>query len=85
MNKFDVIVIGSDSGLEVSSEAAQRGLSVAVLGEGPFGRDRESALPTGPSAGSSTRKLSHRRKIPNNAPRTFEVAVHDGQGNRLTL
>ena len=37
MNKFDVIVIGSGSGLEVSSEAAQRGLSVAVVEEGPFG------------------------------------------------
>ncbi len=37
MNKFDVMVIGSGSGLEVSSEAAQRGLSVAVVEEGPFG------------------------------------------------
>jgi len=37
MNKFDLIVIGSGSGLEVSSEAAARGLSVAVVEEGPFG------------------------------------------------
>ena len=37
MNKFDVMVIGSGSGLEVSSEAAERGLSVAVVEEGPFG------------------------------------------------
>ena len=37
MNKFDVMVIGSGSGLEVSSEATQRGLSVAVVEEGPFG------------------------------------------------
>ena len=37
MNKFDVMVIRSGSGLEVSSEAAQRGLSVAVVEEGSFG------------------------------------------------
>ena len=37
MNKFDLIVIGSGSGLEISSEAAGRGLSVAVVEEGPFG------------------------------------------------
>ena len=37
MNKSDVMVIGSDSGLEVSSEAAERGLSVAAVEEGPFG------------------------------------------------
>ena len=37
MNKFDVMVVGSGSGLEVSSEAAERGLSVAVVEEGPFG------------------------------------------------
>ncbi len=37
MRSFDVIVIGSGSGLEVSSEAAQRGLSVAVVEQGPFG------------------------------------------------
>ena len=37
MDKFDVIVIGSGSGLEVSSEAAMRGLTVAVVEHGPFG------------------------------------------------
>ena len=37
MESFDVIVIGSGSGLEVSAEAAQRGLSVAVVENGPFG------------------------------------------------
>ena len=37
MSKFDVMVIGSGSGLEVSAEAAGRGLSVAVVEEGPFG------------------------------------------------
>ena len=37
MTAFDVIVIGSGSGLEVSSDAADNGLSVAVLEEGPFG------------------------------------------------
>ena len=37
MDKFDFILIGSGSGLEVSSEAAARGLSVAVVEEGPFG------------------------------------------------
>ena len=37
MNKFDVMVVGSGSGLEVSANAAQRGLSVAVVEEGPFG------------------------------------------------
>ena len=37
MRTFDVIVIGSGSGLEVSSEAADRGLSVAVVEHGPFG------------------------------------------------
>ena len=34
---FDLIVIGSGSGLEVSAEAAERGQSVAVVEEGPFG------------------------------------------------
>lgn len=34
---FDIIVIGSGSGLEVSAVAAERGLSVAVVEEGPFG------------------------------------------------
>ena len=37
MKKFDLMVIGSGSGLEVSSQAADRGLSVAVVEEGPFG------------------------------------------------
>lgn len=37
MRSFDLIVIGSGSGLEVSSEAADRGLSVAVVEHGPFG------------------------------------------------
>lgn len=37
MKKFDLIVIGSGSGLEVSSAAADRGLSVAVVEHGPFG------------------------------------------------
>ena len=37
MKKFDLIVIGSGSGLEVSAEAAGRGLSVAVVEHGPFG------------------------------------------------
>ena len=37
MKSYDMIVIGSGSGLEVSSEAAERGLSVAVVENGPFG------------------------------------------------
>ncbi len=37
MQSFDLIVIGSGSGLEVSSAAAGRGLSVAVVESGPFG------------------------------------------------
>jgi len=37
VEKFDMIVIGSGSGLDVSSEAADRGLSVAVVEHGPFG------------------------------------------------
>ena len=37
MDKFDLMVIGSGSGLEVSAEAAELGLSVAVVEEGPFG------------------------------------------------
>ena len=37
MKTYDLIVIGSGSGLEVSSEAAERGLSVAVVENGPFG------------------------------------------------
>lgn len=35
--RFDVIVIGAGSGLLISSEAAARGLKVAVVEEGPFG------------------------------------------------
>ena len=37
MKSFDLMVIGAGSGLEVSSEAADRGLSVAVVERGPFG------------------------------------------------
>ena len=37
VKSYDMIVIGSGSGLEVSSEAAERGLSVAVVENGPFG------------------------------------------------
>ncbi len=37
MKKFDVIVIGSGAGLEVASWAAGRGLSVAIVEEGPLG------------------------------------------------
>ena len=37
MQQFDLIVLGSGSGLEVSSEAAPLGLSVAIIEEGPFG------------------------------------------------
>ena len=37
MKTYDLIVIGSGSGLEVSAEAAESGLSVAVVESGPFG------------------------------------------------
>jgi len=37
MDSFDLIVIGSGSGLEVSSAAAERGMRVAVIDDGPFG------------------------------------------------
>ena len=37
MQHFDLMVIGSGSGLEVSSEAVGLGLSVAIIEEGPFG------------------------------------------------
>ena len=37
MKSYDLIVIGSGSGLEVSSEATERRLSVAVVESGPFG------------------------------------------------
>jgi mycothione reductase len=36
MQSFDLIVIGSGSGLEVSSEAAARALSLALVEHGPF-------------------------------------------------
>ncbi|MBI2018595.1 dihydrolipoyl dehydrogenase [Candidatus Daviesbacteria bacterium] len=35
--KFDVLVVGSGAGLEVASFAAERGLSVAIVEEGPLG------------------------------------------------
>ena len=37
MQHFDLMVLVSGSGLEVSSEAAGLGLSVAIIEEGPFG------------------------------------------------
>ena len=37
MKNFDLIVIGSGSGLEVSSVAAEKERSVAVIEQGPFG------------------------------------------------
>ena len=37
MQRFDLIVIGSGSGLEVSAAAAEQGWQVAVVEEGPFG------------------------------------------------
>ena len=37
MTSFDLVAIGTGSGLEVSAEAAEKGLSVAVVEEGPFG------------------------------------------------
>ncbi len=37
METFDLIVIGSGSGLEVSAAAAERGMKVAVIEDGPFG------------------------------------------------
>jgi len=37
VKKFDVIVIGSGSGLTISSEASSRGLKTAVIEKGPFG------------------------------------------------
>ena len=37
MRSFDLIVIGADSGLEVSVDASGQGWSVAVVEEGPFG------------------------------------------------
>ena len=37
MKAFDLVVIGTGSGLDVAVEAAQNGLSVAIVEEGPFG------------------------------------------------
>jgi mycothione reductase len=37
MQRFDVIVVGTGSGQEVASAAAERGLSVAIVEHGPFG------------------------------------------------
>ncbi len=37
IKRFDVIVIGSGSGLEISSQAAEMGLKTAVVEKGPFG------------------------------------------------
>ncbi len=37
VQQFDVLVIGAGSGLQISAEAAERGLKVAVVEEGPFG------------------------------------------------
>ena len=37
MKKFDLIVIGAGSGLNISSAAADRGLKVAVVEKGPMG------------------------------------------------
>ena len=37
MQHFDLMVLVFGSGLEVSSEAAGLGLSVAIIEEGPFG------------------------------------------------
>lgn len=37
MRKFDVIVIGAGSGLEIAAYAAENGLKVTVVEQGPFG------------------------------------------------
>ena len=37
MKTFDLLVIGSGSGLDIVAEASEGGLSVAVVEEGPFG------------------------------------------------
>lgn len=37
MKKFDVIVVGSGAGLEMASFAAEKGLPVAIVEEGPLG------------------------------------------------
>ena len=35
--RYDIVVIGAGSGLQISSQAASRGLKVAVIEKGPFG------------------------------------------------
>ncbi len=37
MKEFDLIIIGAGSGLNVASAAAEKGLSVAIIEEGPMG------------------------------------------------
>jgi len=37
LKKFDVIIVGSGAGLEVASFAAEKGMSVAIIEEGPLG------------------------------------------------
>ncbi|PIR80107.1 MAG: dihydrolipoamide dehydrogenase, partial [Candidatus Levybacteria bacterium CG10_big_fil_rev_8_21_14_0_10_35_13] len=37
MKKFDVLVVGSGAGLEIASFAAEKGMSVAIVEEGPLG------------------------------------------------
>jgi dihydrolipoamide dehydrogenase len=37
MKYFDLIVIGSGSGLDVAAYAAEKGLHVAIVEEGPLG------------------------------------------------
>ena len=37
MKKFDVLVVGSGAGLEVASFASEKGMSVAIVEEGPLG------------------------------------------------
>lgn len=37
MQKFDLIIIGAGSGLDVAAAAAARGMSVAIVEEGPMG------------------------------------------------
>ena len=54
MERFDLIVIGSGSGLEVSAAAAEQGWRVAVVEEGPFGGTCLKVGPTGdPDADAS--------------------------------
>ena len=37
MQRFDMVIIGSGSGVEIPSDAAALRLSVAIIEEGPFG------------------------------------------------